>query len=169
MKKILLILTAFFLTSFSVQAQHIDDSSNTIASSLKRIVPAEKTVSSNSSVQMQQPSETADIKEEPEEIPPTTITPEQKAEINIHAKRQTRGTVRVQSPRQRRSFIDVLQMLDRKAARQQAISEGKSDRDVEKAGEEIEKPKVNPLNDSSMEKYLYEQVDVNERTKVSNE
>ena len=168
MKKLLLILGAFLMISFSVEAQHVDDSSNVIAKPLKKNASPKNTSVLNPALQ-QEKAETPEVMEESEELPPTTVTPEQKAEINVHSKRQTRGTVRVQSPRQRRSFIDALQMLNKKSSRQQAIAEGKNDKEIEKAGDQVEKPKVDPLNDASMEKYLYENVDLNERTKNSDE
>ena len=166
MKKLFLFLGAMLILSFSARAQRIDSSTNAIVKPVKQSEAIEKKQEVTQPAVQQQKTEEVEIQED---LPPTTVTPEQKAEINIYSKRQTRGTVRTQSPRQRRSFIDALQMLDKKASRQKAIAEGKSDREIEKAAESVEKPKVNPLNDASMEKYLYEKVDVNERTKNADE
>ena len=106
---------------------------------------------------------------EEDEALPTTITADQKKEINIQAKRQNKGTIRVQTPRERRSFMDALQMLDKKAERQKAMVEGKSDKEIEKAGESVEKPDVNPLNDRDLEKYLFKNIDINERMNKTDE
>ena len=119
----------------------------------------------------QDSTKTGDEQEQTEEenVLPTTITPEQKAEINIQAKKQTRGIIRTQKPRDRRSFLDALQMLDKKAARQQAMAEGKTDKEVEEAGATVKEPDVDPLNDKAMEEYMFEKVDVNERIITADE
>ena len=46
---------------------------------------------------------------------------------------------------------------------------GKSDKEIEKAGESVEKPDVNPLNDRDLEKYLFKNIDINERMNKTDE
>ena len=168
MKKILFLLILCFVAC-PAWSQHLADSKKVTAEKPKFVVQTKQTTADAQQTEKTTDSEDESEQTEAEEMPPTTITPEQKAEINLQTSRQNRGNIRVQKPKDRRIFLDALQMLDKTAARQKAIAEGKSEKEIEESAEKVKTPDVNPLDDRDLEKYLFKKVDVNERIKTTDE
>ena len=90
------------------------------------------------------------------EQPAIAITPEQKVEIESDAKKNMRNSIKKQSVRERKDFIDVMTSAEKVKARRQALAEGKSSSDVYLAEDAIKNPNINPAIDSEMENYLFE-------------
>ena len=89
------------------------------------------------------------------EVPAATITPEQKSEISLAAKKNMRVSLDRQSTRDRRDFIDVMTNSEKVQARRKALLEGKSIEDAKKVEDEIKSPEVNPKSNTDMEKYMH--------------
>ena len=67
-----------------------------------------------------------------------------------------RNSIKKQSVRERKDFIDVMTSAEKVKARRQALAEGKSSSDVYLAEDAIKNPNINPAIDSEMENYLFE-------------
>ena len=89
------------------------------------------------------------------EVPAATITPEQKSEISLAAKKNMRVSLDRQSTRDRRDFIDVMTNSEKVQARRKALVEGKSIEEAKKIEDEVKAPEVNPKSDKDMEKYMH--------------
>lgn len=94
----------------------------------------------------------ADAKEEPAVV----MTPEQKAEIDSKAKKNMRISVKKQSVRERKDFIDVMTSSEKILARRQALRNGQGKAAASLAEAGVKKPDFNPAADREMEDYLFE-------------
>lgn len=149
-KGLLYILPAILLIG-NTQAQVIGGSAEAVVQRPKPAVKVEKTVA--------KPLNTATIPavEETEEEPaPVAMTPEQKAEIDIAAKKNLKMPLKRQNLRERKDFIQAMTSGEKIQKRRQALLEGKDEKEALEAEEEVKVPDVNPASNSQMEKYLYE-------------
>ncbi len=89
------------------------------------------------------------------EIPPTTMTAEQKSEIDLVAKKNIRVTLNRQSIRDRKDFIDVMTNTEKTQARRAALLTGKNVEEAKKVEDEIKTPQVDPKSDKEMEQYMH--------------
>lgn len=87
------------------------------------------------------------------ERPLVAITPEQKAQIELEAKKRMRASIKKQSVRERKDFIDIMRSAEQIRIRRQALAEGKS---IENIEDSVKETSINPANDEEMEKYLFE-------------
>lgn len=101
------------------------------------------------------------------EQPAEPITPEQKAEIELGAKKSMRTSIKKQSLRERKDFIDVMTSAEKIKARRQALVEGQDAESANIAENSIEKPSINPAVDKEMENYLFEKARLSGTDKVS--
>ena len=133
MKKFAL-LSLFLLLAGGAAAQVVDDSSNLMMQKNKRVVS--KQTDEPVVLTAKEPEISAKDKEveaiikSVEEKQPAEITPAQKSEITLKAKRSIRNNLRAQSVRQRRDFLTTLNVLDKKHKRQQALRDGKTEEEA---------------------------------------
>jgi electron transfer flavoprotein alpha subunit len=155
-KTTLYILAAVFLFADSASSQLFDSKAK--ATTPKReVVVKEVTVAKSGEPEIKKQKVTA---EEVEAIinktdPAATMTPEQKSEIDLAAKKSMRVSLERQSTRDRRDFIDVMTNSEKVQARRKALLEGKSIEDAKKVEDEIKSPEVNPKSNTDMEKYMH--------------
>ena len=95
------------------------------------------------------------------ELPPTEMTIEQKAEIDMVAKKDIHSKVKKQPVRERKDVIDSLVVGENILARRKALLEGKTEEDAAKVAEQIKDPEINPAVDTEMEKFLYQKAGLN--------
>ena len=96
------------------------------------------------------------------EQPAVAMTPEQKAEIDVAAKKSMRNSVKKQSVRERRDFIDVMTNAEKIQKRREALLNGQTEAEAVRAEADVEKPTFNPAQDSAMEQYLFEKAKLSE-------
>ncbi len=91
---------------------------------------------------------------------PVKMTPEQKAEIDISAMKDIKKSIKKQSVRNRRDFIDSLTHSEKILMRRKALLEGKSEDEVAKDEKKVEKPDVFLSSDRDMEEFLYKKANL---------
>lgn len=150
------------LVSFNADAQVFNNPEKT---TVKRISTSaevnQPTVVSNSVATKGVSAEDVNAIIEKAKLPPTEMTPEQKAEIDLAAQKDIRLSVKKQPIRERKDFITSLVTNEKIKQRRQALLEGKTEEDAMKISEEVEKPDINPAKNSEMEQYLYERAGLN--------
>ncbi len=166
--RILYVLTILMVLSLTAQAQMFSRG-NTSSVSAKVATPKEA-VSSKSA------QDTAAFKQEAlarqqinaeidamlaEEAPPTTMTIEQKAEIDSDARDDVHMSVRKQTVKDRKLILGAMDSAARIQKKREALSSGESNETAAKVAAEIESPKVNTKSDNDMEKYLFEKAGIN--------
>lgn len=135
----------------NVQAQVIGGSTEAVVQKPKTVVKVEKAIAAPVNTAAKQ------VADEPETEPaPVAMTPEQKAEIDIAAKKSLKMPLKRQNLRERKDFIQAMTSGEKIQKRRQALLEGKDEKEASEAEEEIQTPDVNPASNSQMEKYLYE-------------
>lgn len=157
MKKIsLLLLPLAMLIYDNACAQMIDGSTSAVVQRPKPVV-AQPAPSQPAAVAAKKISE-EDVKAVIDglETPPVAMTPEQKAEIDLAAKKNLKMSLKKQSVRDRKDFIDVMTSAEKVQKRRAALLQGKSENEAAQAEAEVEKPAINPAQDSEMEQYLYQ-------------
>lgn len=96
------------------------------------------------------------------EPPAAAMTPEQKAEIDSVAKKNMRHSIKKQSVRERKDFIDAMNNVEKIKKRREALLSGQDETAAKQAEDEVEKPDFNPAQDSAMENYLLEKANLAE-------
>lgn len=149
----------FFLTALlfwvNAEAQMLGNSTESVVSKDK---PAVKSDTIKSNEKKPVPDKAAEISErvEPVETVPSVMTPEQKAEIDIAAKKNLKMPLKRQNLRDRKDFIQVMTTNEKIQKRRAALLEGKTEEEAVKAAQEVKIPDVNPASDREMEQYRYQ-------------
>ena len=153
---ILYILAAAFLFANSANSQLFNSKTKNTALKSK-VVAKEASPTSNVKDENQKQKVSPEDVEAiiNKELSFATITPEQKSEISLAAKKNMRVTLDRQSTRDRRDFIDVITNSEKVQARRKALVEGKSVEEAKKLEDKIKLPEINPKNDADMEKYMH--------------
>ena len=153
-KASLLFLALAALTAVKADAQMIDGSTAAVVQRPKLIVKTEPAEAAT----VQKGTSEEDVRAVLESIdtPPAAMTPEQKAEIDLAAKKNMRTSMKKQSLRDRKDFIDVMTSAEKVQKRRAALLEGKTDNEAAEAENEVKEPEINPAQDAAMEKYLYQ-------------
>lgn len=97
---------------------------------------------------------------EAEQPAAATMTPEQKAEIDTAAKKDIRNSLKKQSIRERKDFIDVMTNAEKIQKRRAALKEGKTETEARQIEAKVKEPNFNPEQDSAMEEYLFDKADL---------
>lgn len=90
------------------------------------------------------------------EAPAVAMTAEEKAEIDAKAKKNMRSSVKKQSVRERKDFIDAMTSSEKVVARRKALLAGQGKAGAAQAEDNVKKPDINPSQDKEMENYLFE-------------
>lgn len=153
-KASLLFLALAALTAAKADAQMIDGSTDAVVQRPKPIVKTEPAEAAT----VQKGIREEDVKAvlDAAETPPVAMTPEQKAEIDLAAKKNMRTSMKKQSLRDRKDFIDVMTSAEKVQKRRAALLEGKTDNEAAEAENEVKEPEIDPAQDAAMEKYLYQ-------------
>lgn len=155
-RMILYILAVVFLFTDSANSQFFNNKAKTASYGGKVVVketPRVNNAEFENQKQKVSPEEVDALINK--EVPAATITPEQKSEISLAAKKNMRVVLNRQSTRDRKDFIDVMTNSEKVQARRKALFEGKSVEEAKKIEDEIKAPEVNPKNDADMEKYMH--------------
>ncbi len=143
-----IVFMAAMLLSFMAEAQVLDSSSDKVSESIDK-----ETV--NTIVK----SDISAVEEEKKTLP-VEMTPEQKAEIDISAMKDIKGSIKKQSIRDRKDFIDALVHSERMLKRRAALVDGKTEKEATAAEDEVKKTNLNVSSDSDIEKFLYEKANL---------
>lgn len=91
---------------------------------------------------------------------PVKMTPEQKAEIDISAMKDIKKSIKKQSARDRKDFVDALTYSEKMLKRRAALVDGKTEKEATEAEDEVKKPNLNVASDSDMEEFLYKKANL---------
>ena len=155
MKRFFLSTLMFFVASSAANAQLFETSQKTTVNSPTIVAKTKE------AVLPQKVEKEVIVQEETRpmiervELPPTEMTIEQKAEIDMVAKKDIHSKVKKQPVRERKDVIDSLVVGEKILARRKALLEGKTEEDAAKVAEQIKEPEINPAVDTEMEKFLY--------------
>lgn len=166
-RKIVLSLVGVFLIISSANAQILNGSTSAVvqtASSQTTKTSISEASNSQTERLLSKEEIEALIKTEPMAA---AMTPEQKAEIDIKAKKNMRGSIKKQSTGERKDFIDVMTSSEKLIARRKALAEGKSSAEAAQAEDKIKSPDINPSSDKEMENYLFEKAGLNSLSSAS--
>lgn len=150
-KKGLLYILPAILLICNAQAQVIGGSTAAVVQKANSVTKNEKKLAAPLNT-----ATTPAVEETEEEPAPVAMTPEQKAEIDIEAKKNLRMPLKRQNLRERKDFIHAITTGEKIQKRRQALFEGKDEKEALKAEEEVKAPDINPASNSQMEKYMYE-------------
>ena len=140
----------------NAQAQIIGGSTEAVVQKNKPVIKAEVSISDAKKTVSDKAVEIQDVVESTEEPAPTAMTPEQKAEIDIEAKKNLNFQLKRQNVRDRKDFIQVMTTNEKIQKRRAALLEGKTEEEAFKAAQEVEAPDINPASDRQMEQYRYQ-------------
>ncbi|MCQ2741000.1 MAG: hypothetical protein MJ210_02660 [Alphaproteobacteria bacterium] len=108
-----------------------------------------------------------DIDEDDEETPPTEVTEEERTALRLEAQKDVQKNLKNRTARERRAIIDALNSTEKMKVRRDALLDGLSEKDAQKAEAEVATPKIDPFNDKDVQEYLFEQSGLND-TKTKN-
>ncbi len=165
--KILLASTLFVFLSAAAQAQmfgrvnNVATSKETISKPAVSTSVTEKAIKSNQDeLKRQQINAELDAMLA-EEVPPTAMTAEQKAEIDSDARDDVHMSVRKQTVKDRKLFLGAMDSAARIQKRREVLAAGGNEEAATKAASEISRPQINTASDNDMEEYLFEKARIN--------
>ncbi len=165
--KILLALTLIVFFTAATQAQMFGRANNvampkeTVAKSSVSSSAAEKVTKSNQDILKRQQINAELDAMLAEEVPPTVMTAEQKAEIDSDARDDVHMSVRKQTVKDRKLFLGAMDSAARIQKRREVLVSGGDESAAAQAEAEVSRPKINTASDSDMEKFLFEKAQIN--------